>query len=122
MNAKTEKKRTRRLPASFGRESRFDVPVTPAANFRATEPTEFERLKEQLLRELLAAETRPELVTALRRAANDAAAVAWTLPFPALVLPELFREKVAAARRYDARQASLRPDEEPATPKAEVAA
>ena len=111
MNAK----RTRRLPARLGRENRFAVPVTPAVNFRATEPTEFERLKERLLREQLAAEDRPELVAALRRAANDAAAVAWTLPFPTLVLPELFREKVAAARRYNTRQAALR-SEEPSAP------
>jgi hypothetical protein len=56
----------------------------------------------------LAKETRVEFLTLLRQAANDAAAVAWTAPYPLLVLPELFREKVAAARRYGAKQASLR--------------
>jgi len=113
-------KRTRRIRGSAGLENRFAQPVTPAVNFRATEPTEFERLKEQLLREHIASETRPELIAALRRAANDAAAVAWALPFPALVLPELFREKVAAARRYSARQASLRV--EPPASRPDVAA
>jgi hypothetical protein len=103
-----EKKRLRRLPARPGRDNRFSGPVSPPVNFRATEPTEFERLKDQLLREQIAAETCPDLIAALRRAANDAAAVAWTMPFPALVLPELFREKVAVARRYAARQSALR--------------
>lgn len=113
--------RRRRVPARFGRETRFSVPVTPAANFRATEPTDFERLKDKLLREQLDAETRPELLTALRRAANDAAALAWTVPFPSLVLPELFREKVDAVRLYAARQATLRRGGQPPR-EAEVAA
>lgn len=96
------------MTAEFSRTTRFVLPVDPAANFRATEPTEFERLKDRLLREQLMAETRAELLMMLRRAANDAAALAWTVPFPLLVLPELFREKVATARRYTAKQAQLR--------------
>ena len=101
-------KSKRRLPARFGRDARFAVHVTPAVNFRGTEPNEFEQLKDRLLREQLRTETRAEFLTLLRQAANDAAAVAWTAPYPLLVLPELFREKVAAARRYDAKQTSLR--------------
>jgi len=118
---RTERTRRRRLPARFGRETTLAVPLAPAVGFRATELTEFERLKERLLREQLTTETRPELFAALRRAANDAAAVAWTMPFPSLVLPELFREKVTAARHYDAKQATLRRGDQPVRD-AEVAA
>src|SRR5690349_3547743 len=117
------RKRSGRL-GPFGRlrtgtENRFRKTYSPEVNFRVTEPTEFERLKDQLLREQLSKETRVEFLTLLRQAANDAAAVAWTAPYPLLVLPELFREKVAAARRYGAKQASLRrstqPDGQPET-------
>jgi len=108
-NTKT-KKRLRPVP---GRETRFRTPFAPELNFRATEPTEFERLKDQLLREQLVTENRADVLTLLRQAANEAAAVAWTAPYPLLVLPELFREKVAAARRYGAKQASLRREIQP---------
>ena len=40
----------------------------------------------------------------LRRAANEAAAVAWMTPFPLLFLPTLFEEKSVMARRQVARQ------------------
>jgi|SRR4030095_4920036 hypothetical protein len=91
----------------LSRESRFAAPAAPTVNFRATEPTEFERLKDRLLREQLLTETRAEFLTLLRQAANEAAAVAWMAPYPLLVLPELFREKAAAALRYGTKQASL---------------
>jgi hypothetical protein len=94
-------------------------------NFRLIEPSEFEQLKERLLREQLSGEKRPELFPVLRRAANDAAALAWAAPFPNLVFPELFREKLAAARRYVKRQASVRRRGQPTargTAEAEVAA
>ena len=103
----------RKVPTRFGKQARFSLPVVPAANFRATEPNEFEELKDRLLREQLVAETRSEFLTLLRRAANDAAAVAWAAPYPLLVLPELFREKVATARSYGVKQASLRRDNPP---------
>ena len=109
----------RRSPGRLSPEHRFRETFSPDVNFRVTEPTEFERLKDKLLREQLVTETRAELLTLLRQAANEAAAVAWTAPYPLLVLPELFREKVAAARRYGAKQASLRrsaqPDTQPET-------
>jgi hypothetical protein len=103
-NTKTK----RRSPAQSRRDGRFTVSAAPAVNFRATEPTEFERLKDRLLREQLMTETRAEFLTLLRQAANEAAAVAWMAPYPLLVLPELFREKAAAALRYGTKQASLR--------------
>lgn len=110
MKATERNDRKRRVPARFGRDARFTVPVAPAANFRVSEPAEFEKLKDTLLQEHLRAETKPEAFAAVRRAANDAAALAWAASFPLLLLPELFREKVEAARRYAGKQASLRTD------------
>lgn len=110
---KNERNRSR-VPARFGRETRFALPVEPVAPFRATQPTEFELLKDRLLKEHLDLERQPELYATLRRAANDAAALAWAEPFPLLVLPELFREKTTAAKRYAGKQATLRRGVSPA--------
>ena len=43
----------------------------------------------------------------LRLAANEAAAVAWTTPFPLLVLPVLLEEKSEEAQQYSRRQAEV---------------
>ena len=66
----------------------------PPAPFRATQETEFERLKNRLLTETLLATARPELNAAIRRAANEAAALAWVTFYPLLVFPALFEEKL----------------------------
>jgi hypothetical protein len=99
--------RLKRVPAAFAAETRFAVVIQPAAPFRATLEDDLERLKDRLLRQLLSVAPQPELNTALRRAANDAAAIAWTSGAPLLVFPELLREKADAAHRYAARQAAL---------------
>jgi hypothetical protein len=59
---------------------------------------ELERLKNRLLREALSQEPAVWLVAPLRRAANEAAAIAWLEPHPLLVFPELFAEYVVRAR------------------------
>ncbi len=82
----------RRVPTKFGPETRFEVtPATPAP-FRVLQDTELERLKSRLLQERLSAATGFELNTHLRRAANEAAALAWVTPVPLLVFPTLFEE------------------------------
>lgn len=96
------------LRARFAPETRFEVSPLPAVPFRATCATELERLKERLLRQALAAAEDAEIFAPVRRAANEAAALAWTTPFPLLVLPELFEEKQLAARRHVARQRKVR--------------
>lgn len=97
-----------RVPTRFGPETRFEVQPTPAAVFRATQETEFERLKNRLLREALFELTKPALNGYLRRAANEAAALAWVTPFPLLVFPALFEEKAETALLQAARQVSVR--------------
>jgi hypothetical protein len=86
--------------------NRFEVRPAPAAPFRGTLETELERLKARLLERLLdAAEGR--LAAPYRRAANDAAAVAWTTCYPLLVFPELLAEKAREAQARDEHQRAV---------------
>ena len=95
------------LPAEFGPETRFELRASPAAPFRAAQETEFERLKDLLLAQQLTQAPTPGLGPPLRRAANEAAALAWVTPFPMLVFPVLFEEKIEAAVRQAERQALI---------------
>jgi hypothetical protein len=99
------KDHTRKVPTVFGPETRFDV--APGAPFRGTQETALDRLKDRLLQERLGGAGDTEQYAPLRRASNEAAALAWTTPFPLLVLPELFAEKAEAALRQAARQAAV---------------
>jgi hypothetical protein len=94
------------VPTEFGPETRFELRAGPPAPFRAVLETEFERLKARLLAEQLFGTT-PELNAPLRRAANDAAALAWATVFPLLVFPVLFEEKIEAAVLRVRRQARI---------------
>jgi len=95
----------RQLKTRFEPDVRFDVAPAP---FRATETTALEYLKNRLLRQLLAGDTGTARNTAIRRAANDAAAVAWLTPCPLLVFPELLAEKARLAELQIRRQADVR--------------
>jgi hypothetical protein len=76
----------------------------PAAPFRALQENQFERLKTALVGERLEALWKPELSAHVRRAANEAAALAWVTPYPLLVFPVLFGEKTDVALAIAARQ------------------
>ena len=67
-----------------------------------------EELKQRLLQETAWARSDSGCLTCLRRAAEDAASLAWTTPFPLLVLPELFSEKAAEACVRSERQRDIR--------------
>ena len=103
MNARYRRVRTR-----FAPETRFEVKPVPPAPFRATQETELELLKNRLLQDRLARNARPELNVRLRRAANEAAALAWVTQYPLLVFPGLFDEKAGKARLEQERQADIR--------------
>jgi hypothetical protein len=102
------KRNEMRVPTRFDPETWFEVRPVPSAPFRAVQETEFERLKSRLLAEHLAEVATPELNSPLRRAANEAAALAWATMVPLLVFPVLFEEKIEAAFRHAARQACIR--------------
>ena len=96
------------LRTEFGPEIQFALRPAPAAPFRASQETEFDRLKNRLLAEALAGITRPELNAPVRRAANEAAALAWVTFLPLLVFPELFAEKASKALRQPGRLPHIR--------------
>ena len=98
---------TKKLPAQFGAETRFELRPAPAVPFRANLETQFEQLKNRLLGERLAVASNAALTVPLRRAANEAAALAWVSLFPLLVFPALFEEKSQAAERQTRRQARI---------------
>src|SRR5215831_17400924 len=92
------------IPTEFGPETRFDLePIV--APFRAVQANRFELLKGRLLSERLDEIWEPAFISQVRRAANDAAALAWVTPYPLLVFPVLFEEKtdsaIAVARRQE---------------------
>jgi hypothetical protein len=97
-----------RVVPNFGPEARFEVTPTAPAPFRTLHETRFERLKNQLLEERLGEVWNPEHTSWLRRAANEAAALAWVTPYPLLVFPTLFEEKTEAALQYAERQEQVR--------------
>jgi hypothetical protein len=96
-----------RVATRFAPETWFELQAGPPLPFRATQENEFERLKKRLLTLQLAGLAKPELNTPLRRAANEAAALAWVTLYPLLVFPALFEEKATAAVRHTERQARI---------------
>ena len=68
---------------------------------------ELERLKNQLLADRLESATELEANLPLRRAADEAAALAWVTAYPLLVFPALFDEKAEAAFARAERQAQI---------------
>ena len=87
----------RSVPTRFGPETGFEVKPVPLAPFRARQANELERLKARLLSERLEALGDPEGGGQLRRAANEAAALAWVTRYPVLFFPVLFKEKAETA-------------------------
>lgn len=96
-----------KLKARFGPETRFAVLPVPPAPFRATQESDFERLKSRLLTETLLSTGRPEFNATIRRAANEAAALAWVTFYPLLVFPGLFEEKLHHALRHGGSSAKV---------------
>lgn len=88
---------TRRLPVN-------EAPAFP----RPAREDALEQLKTRLLAHALALSNDPMQSLLARRAANEAASLAWALPYPLLVFPGLFEEKFGAARRAQAFQEMVR--------------
>ena len=98
----------RRVPTWFAPETTFEVTPRASKAARLALDVELERLKNRLLREQLATSEEAAMVPLLRRAANEAAALVWLTPYPLLLLPVLFEEKVAQARLQATRQDVIR--------------
>jgi hypothetical protein len=97
-----------KLNPKFALETRFELRPTPVGTFRAIEETELERLKSRLLRNALEGNAQDELNAPLRQAANEAVSLAWTTPYPLLILPTLFEEKAREARIRVGKQRSVK--------------
>ncbi|SPE62422.1 conserved hypothetical protein [Verrucomicrobia bacterium] len=102
------KRNYRQVPTRFGLETGFEVKPRPPAPFRAAQETRFEQLKKQLLEERLEEALEPGFGNQLRRAAQEAAALAWVTPYPVLFFPVLFEEKAQAAWLHAERQYQVR--------------
>ena len=95
------------IPTEFGPETRFEVaPVL--GPFRAVATNRFEQLKGRLLSKRLEEIWEPAFISHVRRAANEAAALAWVTPYPLLVFPLLFEEKADSAIAVAERQEQVR--------------
>lgn len=92
----------------IARPYRFEATIAPTAPFRGTAANPLDSLKEQLLAAELRRTPTPTVTPLLRRAADEAAALAWLTPYPLLILPALLEEKATAARVTAKRQARIR--------------
>jgi hypothetical protein len=98
----------RRVPTRFGPETRFEVRPVPPAPYRAAQEAELDGLKSRLLGRFLEEVTERKFNAYVRRAANEAAALAWVTPYPLLVFPGLFEEKTRVALLQAERQEAVR--------------
>ena len=98
----------RRVPTQFGPETGFEVKPVPPALLRVRQEVELERLKARLLAERLGRRWDAQIGGQLRRAASDAAALAWATQYPLLVFPALFEEQAEAALLRVERQEQVR--------------
>ncbi len=96
------------LRAEFGPDTRFEVNPVLGVPFRAGHEDALESLKNRLLGEKLAEVWSADENSQVRRAANEAAGLAWLTKYPLLVFPVLFEEKAAAGLEQAERQAKVR--------------
>lgn len=100
------------IAAEFEPATRLDLNPVSGGGLQASGIAALEEFKQRLLLETARARSDSATLSCLRRAAEEAASLAWTTPYPLLVLPELFAEKAAEAcvrsqRQRDIRQRSL---------------
>jgi len=91
----------------FAPETQFAPQPVTGVPFRASLENEFDQIKRRLLARQLETAPPPALNALIRRAANEAAALAWTTGYPLLTFPGLFEEKTATAVRQAERQARI---------------
>jgi len=101
-------KENRKVPTRFEPDIKFELKPAVAAAFRAAQESRFENLKRQLLIERIEENFDPQMNSYLRRAANEAAALAWITAYPLLVFPALFDEKADMAISRAERQEEIR--------------
>jgi hypothetical protein len=101
-----------RVPTRFGPDTRFEITPIPTAPFLAALENRFEGLRNRLLLERLKQVADPRFNNQIRRAANEAAALAWVTPYPLLFFPGLFEERAQAAIARSAGALLSQPEQE----------
>ncbi|MCX7872107.1 MAG: hypothetical protein N2487_02340 [Verrucomicrobiae bacterium] len=96
-----------RIPMRFEGDVRFNLAPVAVVPYRGMLDNELERLKNALVRDALE-RSEPELYSTIRRAANDAMALAWATPYPALFFPLLFEEKIAEGKKVYSKQRKIK--------------
>lgn len=82
----------------FDTEVAFEMTPLPGVVPSETVQLRFVELQNRLVEETLRETPNPFLREGLHQAANEAAALSWTTPFPLLVMPVLFSEKAHSVR------------------------
>ena len=100
---------TNMMLADVRLESYFEENPLPSMAQRGMIEAQLDQLKDQLLEPVLNSIQSAAVVQELRKAANEAAALAWFTVCPTLVLPTLLEEKVSSALQWCARQERIRP-------------
>lgn len=108
MNANMTELGRNRIPTRFAPDTTFEFEPKVATNRRDLAHDALESLKNRLLAARLGECGDPGLHPAIRRAADEATALASINPYPLLVLPELFEERAAAAVKYHFKQELIR--------------
>ena len=88
----------RTIETWFEVEDRFEVTPAGAVPLRGVVENDLDQLKTRLLKSLLSQTAQLGVTVPMRRAANEAAALAWLTPYPLLVFPSLFEEKARQLR------------------------
>ncbi len=99
--------RSVKVPADFGSEPWFKSSQPATGDHRSSPIAVLEELKQRLFYEKAGTTADEISLSYLRRAAEEAASLAWATPYPLLVLPELFAEKAAEACLRSERQREI---------------
>jgi len=91
----------------FGPETRFEV-RPGGMPLRAEQSAAFAHVKDRLVDSALSDLWEEPVAGQVKSLANEAEALAWVTPYPVLMFPALFEEKLALALRRARRQEQVR--------------
>ena len=91
-------RRRRLLRAEFASDVKFELAPVPGTVSPEAVRIRFQELQSRLVEENLSETRNPSVRGGIRQAANEAAALSWTTPYPLLVMPALFAEKAREIR------------------------
>lgn len=100
--------RREKLKSRFGPDTRPKLDLTVVVPSKERQDARLESFKNRLLKRLLDEAPVMAFHLPLRRAANEAAALAWLTPYPLLLLPALMEEKARVACEQTVRQKRIK--------------